>query len=369
MRNKALRNGRKSAVPPEFRLAVECCRWWNEPGRADAVAEAAGRVDWAKFLATVERHRVAGLAWSAIHSLNLPIPQHIEAELSNRSNIIAAHGLQAAIESAELSAALDRSGIPHLFVKGLAVGALAYSSPFAKHSWDIDLLVDGDCIAEAAALLEEIGFDLIFPRTGRDWSRLAKWHRVQKDSAWRHRQTGVMVELHSRLADNRLLIPTIGVSSPRRQVSVADGLALSTLAWPEMFAHLCVHGASSAWFRLKWIADLAALLSRSGDDFDELYESSQRLGAGRAAAQALLLAETLFETGIGAVLMRRLESQAVNRRLAAVAFDQLQRPEPGWRAFGTGMIHASQFFLLPGAKFKMVEARRQAATALSNLLD
>jgi len=369
MGTKALRNGQENAVPTEFGLAVECCRWVNEPQRAKAIAEAAAIVDWPAFLVMVERHRVTGLAWNALHSLRLPVPEAVQSILAGRSNAVAAHGLHSAVQSAALSATLDRAAIPHLFVKGLPVGALAYSAPFIKHSWDIDLLVEGNRIEEAAALLDKTGFDLTFPDIGSDWARLARWHRIQKDSAWRHRETGLMVELHSRLADNPLLIPSIGLSSPQQRVSIADGIGLTTLAWPELFAHLCVHGASSAWFRLKWISDLAALLVRFGDDLEELHQSSRRLGAGRAAAQALLLAHRLFGIDIGERLLRSLGSSAANRWLARIALNQLLAPEPGSRMFGTATIHLSQFLLLPGARFKTIEARRQARTALSNLFD
>ena len=356
-------------MPTEFGLAVECCRWVNEPQRAKAIAEAAAIVDWPAFLVMVERHRVTGLAWNALHSLRLPVPEAVQSILAGRSNAVAAHGLHSAVQSAALSPALDRATIPHLFVKGLPVGALAYSAPFIKHSWDIDLLVEASRIEEAAALLDKTGFDLVFPDIGSDRARLARWHRIQKDSAWRHRETGLMVELHSRLADNPLLIPSIGLSSPQQRVSIADGISLATLAWPELFAHLCVHGASSAWFRLKWISDLAALLVRFGDDLEELHQSSRRLGAGRAAAQALLLAHRLFGIDIGERLLWSLESSAANRWLARIALNQLLAPEPGSRMFGTATIHLSQFLLLPGARFKIIEARRQARTALSNLFD
>lgn len=356
-------------MPIEFALAVECCRWVNEPGRADAIAEAAAVVDWPAFLATVQRHRVEGLAWNAVHSLGIAIPQAVRSDLSARANAIAAHGLQSAVQSAALSATFDRAEVSHLFVKGLPVGALAYSAPFIKHSWDIDLLVEAHRIEEAAALLDQLGFEVTFPDIGSDWPRLARWHMVQKDSAWRHRESGLMVELHSRLADNRLLIPTIGIASPQLRVSIADGISLPTLAWPEMFAHLCVHGASSAWFRLKWISDLAALLVRSKRDLEELYQTSQCLGAGRAAAQALLLAYWLFDIPINDKLLRSLNSGAANRWLADTALGRLLASEPGGRMLGTGMIHLSQFLLLPGFRFKAIEARRQVAAALSNIFE
>ena len=348
---------------------MECCRWAFEPRRAENIRGIAGEVDWPAFFVMVDRHRIAGLAWNALHSLDIEVPKAVHMQLSTRASAIAAHGLRAAAESARLSAALQNGSIPHLFIKGLAVGALAYGSPFIKHSWDIDVLVDDGRIEKSAALLQQLGYDLVFPSVGPDWRRLARWHDSQKDSAWRHRSLGIMVELHSRLADNRVLIPGIGLASPRQQVAITDTITLPTLANDEMFAHLCVHGASSAWFRLKWISDLAALLVRWSADVDRLYRRSQELGAGRSAGQALLLAHRLFDAGIDERLRQTLEADASNRWLADVAVGQLLGPEPGARRFGTGAIHASQLMLLPGLRFKAAEASRQIAAATSNLFN
>jgi hypothetical protein len=365
---KALRNRQKNETPAEFRLLVECCRWAFDPSQPDSVRTAATTVDWPSFVALADRHRVAGLAWDALHSIGIDLPGEARSQLSGTASAITGHGLRAAVESARLSAAFNDASVDHLFVKGLAVGALAYRSPFLKQSWDIDVLVAAGGIAGAAKILHGLGYEPISPPFGTDWKRIQRWHRVQKDSAWRHRASGLVVELHSRLSDNLLLIPGVGLESPRRQVAVTDAISLPTLAHDEMFAHLCVHGASSAWFRLKWISDLAAVVTRSGGDIPRLYRRSQELGAGRSAGQALLLAYRLFRS-LEEPLLRSIESDSANDRLARLALNQLLAPEPLSRPLGTVAIHASQFLLRPDLRFKASEARRQLAVSLSNLLD
>jgi hypothetical protein len=206
-------------------------------------------------------------------------------------------------------------------------------------------------------VLEQLGFRLVVPLES---SLLERWHRQRKESVWRS-SDGLYLDLHSRLADSPRLIPAIDASSPQRPVEVAPRIALPTLAGDELFAYLCVHGASSAWFRLKWIADLAALLSHCGDEeIERLYECSQQLGAGRAAAQALLLAAATFGTAAASDLERRLAGKPVNRWLANAAWSQLVRDsEPTQVRLGTAAIHLTQLLLLPGAGFKLRELSRQ----------
>ena len=118
-------------------------------------------------------------------------------------------------------------------------------------------------------------------------------------------------------------------SSPQPSLcQVAKGIELPTLGKDELFAYLAVHGASSAWFRLKWITDFAALLhGESADEIERLYARSQQLGAGRAAAQALLLAEQIYGIGTGDRLHKRLRGDPVNRWLERIA-EQTTRRHP-----------------------------------------
>lgn len=114
------------------------------------------------------------------------------------------------------------------------------------------------------------------------------------------------------------------------------------------------------------ISDLAGLIHGLGEEqVAALYSRSQRLGAGRAAAQALLLVRDLFGLGPGPSLEDELRSDPANRMLAHIALAHLEgwlgSREPTGVPLGTIGIHASQLLLLPGMKFKIAELSRQLA--------
>jgi hypothetical protein len=343
----------------EFALAVECCRWTFAGGDPGPVQGLAALVEWTRFESVVKRHRVEGLAWHCLRSLAVPLPVGTRQALAADAAAVAEHNLRAARQSAMLLQSFDQARIPLLFVKGLTLSKLAYGDPFLKMSRDIDVLVPGEAVAAAAAALGRLGYALTLPAAAPQSAAFERWHRKRKESVWRS-PNGLHVELHSRLADSRELIPGIGVGSPRQEVEVAPGIVLPTLARDELFAYLCVHGASSAWFRLKWVTDLAALLhGGSAAEIARLYDRSQQLGAGRAAAQALLLAARTYGTAVGD-LERKLGADPVNRWLADAAWKQMMRPaEPTQAPLGTATIHWTQLFLLPGARFKLGELSRQ----------
>jgi len=362
--------GPEAAVSPEFSLLVRCCRWAFADCDPGAIHELCPTVDWKRFVRVARYHRVQGLAWNSLWCAGANVPQEIERELSSDSEAIVAGNLKLIREARELRAAFDSAGLRILFVKGLTVGALAYSRPMLKMGWDIDVLVDRSEVARAAAELAARGYRRTIPGPSVD---LASWHSKSKESVWSRPEELLHVELHTRLADNRQLIPSIGIDSPRREVEVAPGVSLPTLTDDYLFAYLCVHGASSLWFRLKWITDVAAILHRAEPrEIVDLYNRSQELGASRAADQALLLADSLYGSLRGTSLRPRLEKDRGSRWLAAVAMRQIagrQEPrEPTAVLLGTAWIHLTQLGLRRGLGFKVGEVVRQVGQALRNRL-
>lgn len=357
---KLLNYRQTRSTATEFRLMVDCCRWsaHTEPARPPLAGEA---VDWDRFHALVRRHRVQGLVWHALRVSDVAVPGAVRDVLAADAARVAAQNLGALAASTQLLERFQGAGLQLLFVKGLTLGALAYRNPFIKMSWDLDILVAPQEIEAAAVLLGELDYRPVLPVSG-----IEAWHRRRKESQWKA-PDGSFLELHSRLADNRLMIPRIDTTSLRQDVEVTGGCTLPTLAPEPLFAYLCVHGASSNWFRLKWIADLAAILNRVDEaGIAHLYARSQQLGAGRSAAQALLLVERLFGTARGSALVAALRRDRVNRLLAKASMSDLAGDEPTGRRLGTARIHLSQLFLRSGIAFKAGEVGRQLADAITN---
>lgn len=315
-------------------------------------------------------HRVQGLAWNALAASGAEVPAEAAESLSSDALMIVATNLRILVEARELNSRFKHLGIDLLFVKGLTLAALAYPNPLLKMGWDIDALIRERDLERVAEELTRRGYRLVEPA---DCSRLVSWHRREKESVWSQPEEVLYLELHTRLVDNRRLIPGIGMDSPRRDVEVAPGFSLPTLAEEELFAYLCVHGASSLWFRLKWITDLAAILHHAAPhQIEHLYNRSQEFRANRAAAQALLLADSLYGTLRKTSLRSQLENDRVSRWLAGLALRQLAGSadprEPTGTAFGTAGIHLAQFGLAPGIAFKSDEFARQLRHYLAHRL-
>jgi len=346
----------------EFGVAVACCRW-NFSGTHETIAVPA-TIDWQRFLALAHFHRIEGLAFKALGKSSL-LPDHALEALSEAASRIAAENLRASVACGSLLDRFEAAGIPLLFLKGLTLGLLAYGDRAVKAAIDIDLLIDPENLDGAASLLRQEGYRLSAPRESPEDRILRRWHRSWKESVWMRDSCQLQVDLHTRPADNRRLIPAIDVHAPSQAVDVGDGISLPTLAEDHLFAYLAVHGASTAWFRLKWISDLAALLhGRETAEIERLYFRSQELGASRAAGQALLLADHLFGTLEEDLGFRdRLARDRVTQRLLGSASHLMtaEPVEPTEKFLGTLPIHQAQLLLMPGIRYQASEIARQAS--------
>ena len=347
-------------LPAEFRLLAACCRW--PPGDADGdLLRLSGLVDWETFHAYAVRHRVEGLAYHALRRAGIGAP--VVERLGAAAAGIARDNLAGAAEAVRLHRLLADAGLPHLFVKGTTVAWLAYGTIALKRALDIDLLVKPDDYAEACALLAQAGYGCIDPGPV-PLERIKRRAEREKDSLWRHAETQMLVDLHLRLTNNPVMLPSVAADSPTREVEVAPGAALPTLGEEELFAYLCVHGALSGWSRLKWAADLAALLSaRSAAEIGRLYRGALDIAPGRSAAQALLLCNRLFATPLTDRLEAELRADPLVARLEAAALRTMllggPRNELRKQRFGTARVHLATLFLRPGWRYKASELRRQ----------
>ena len=253
---------------------------------------------------------MAGLVSEGLAHAGLPVPPGVsqQAQRTLRS------ALRNTSEALRLQRIMEQAGIQPVFLKGSALAVRAYGSIGVRDSIDIDMVVPPGAVAHAWSLLEQAGYVMTAPARRLSPGVLRAYQKSAKDSAHRHPQRKVKVELHWRLSEaGGSAMPADGDC---RMVEIpGTGTALRTLADAPLFAYLCTHGAGHAWARLKWLADIAALLAISEDQGAALWAGAQAAGAVRPAASAILLSNTVFGTPLppGFVAPRSIRLRLLNR--------------------------------------------------------
>jgi len=307
-----------SAPLNEFELVAACCRWPRGAARDAAVLSAADAVDWDRVERVTRRHRVYAQVHDALTRAGVAVPQRVAGKLADAARQAGMSALTMAREATRLQDAFDAAGCPALFVKGSSLAMLAYGELGLKWAWDIDLLTTPAAAAQGRTILEGLGYVLVEPE-GMDARQFALFLTLGKECVFVHAETRIAVELHWKLVDNPYLLTGVDALSPTRTVPIG-GRALRTLDGPALLAYLLVHGTRHAWSRLKWLADVAALLAHYPTDaIAPLYRELQALQAGRAAAVGFLLCHDLLGVALPGALLAELRADRATRRLVATA--------------------------------------------------
>lgn len=265
-------------------------------------------------------------------------PGELVGRLGQWRRDIALRNLQQIALLGRLSGALGDEGIRAVVLKGPVLASTVYPDPGLREFADLDLLVSEEDRDRAVRLLRARGFsapgdggpDPADPPPGSYALQL-----------YRERDGGA-VDLHWDLAPaHRPLAPdTAGIRARARRLEV-HGHALRVPRPEDHLLLLAVHGAKHGprpWPKLKWIADVAWLLTRtSRADWAESLERARASGSGRAVLLGVALARDLLgapvPASLGGALRADPDAGALAREVKSRLFLPPDAAEPLARRF------------------------------------
>lgn len=273
-------------------------------------------IEWKGFAALLKRHRVVPLVWPVLKPRPGAMPADVQRQLAQEA---ASNAQQALFQAGELSilrAQLERHGIRSIALKGPALSLQAYGNLASRDAGDVDLWVDPSRYDHAVRVVLEGGYQHANPGGAQNRVLTASYRQHFHSFEFRHATTGSLLDLHWRCAPNRHLFPVTFDDLWARRVKLSiGGSEVATLPGQDLILFLCTHGARNAWYRLKWLCDVAVLVTESTeDDRQRLVKRALQLGLERVLAQALLLSERIFGVTRSPLLDPRLrkDSQVID---------------------------------------------------------
>lgn len=347
---------------PGLALVAACTRPLADPERVAAIARAgAVAIDADAIVDLAHRHRVDGFVEQGLAAAGITLATEAGMRLAANASTARLQTLRNAGEEVRVGQALSEAGVDALFVKGATLGMLAHGTPTLKTSWDIDVLVTPAQLEAAGRVLGDLGYRLSIFGGIDDPVQVRRYLAAHKEAEWHHAGRATTVELHSGLTDNPAALPSVGLRSPRQAVELMPGRVLPTLATGPLFAYLAYHGTTHLWARLKWLADIAALLR--SEDVAALHAEAVALGAGRTPGVAIALAHELLELDVPLPLLAAIRADRTTQRLLAYSRAALDAAEDEkgrlMRPLGELFSYArAQGWLMPGAPHRWYAARR-----------
>ena len=369
------RNGRRESMldvqlpelPSELALVNACSRWplWDDD-RSEIRACAEAIVDWNQFLAWVHRNRVAPLVYhNLLQTVVSVIPETIIQRLRGEFERNSLRVLMQLAEATRISRLFADAGIRSMIIKGPALAQYAFGNPMLRESGDIDVVINPAEVPVADRLLIKAGYRRVVPDTEISPALDEAYRRRRSQFGYRLETRNLILELHWRLTSNSLLMPldVMSLWSRSEPVRVA-GADFATLPDQELFLYLCAHGSVHMWFRLKWLADIAALLRRlQPETIGRIATRAKALGLERSLYQAMILTHKLLAAPVPVQLLMNAIADTEARRLASAACRALNwhgsPEEPIKTQWFSAWVNWHAFRLRPGLRFLWEELQNQ----------
>lgn len=238
---------------------------------------------------------MAAIVWNGLDLARSTLPPEVDSELRSTAFKDTRQIFKLIAEAASIQAIFKTAGLEMMVVKGPPLSLQAFGAISMRQCRDIDILVKPADIMKARKLLLAAGYRQNFPENIHDEKELQFWLDLKKDLAF-DCPSGTLLELHSRLQRNPHLFDEEALE--HQTVRLAPKVAVEALSGDDLLVYLCLHGGTHHWERMKWLADVAALLENDPTRLERLCEYAQTGRAKVAVGLALLLCNRVFETNV-----------------------------------------------------------------------
>jgi hypothetical protein len=202
-------------------------------------------------------------------------------------------------------------------LKGVMLSVQLFNDPAMRSTRDLDLLVRAEDMDEADEILRSDGYRLANPDCELTPKRKKWLLRESYHFGYTHDQRHQLVELHWRLLQWKP--GHVAELWNYCQAKTWMGTSFLTLKDDTLLLFLCDHGSKHQWRRIKWLADVAALLAQERNlSWDNLLALADRLDLSRSVAEAGLLVHWLY----GIRLPEPLVELIVRQKSASVLASQ-----------------------------------------------
>jgi hypothetical protein len=297
---------------------------WRQ-SQEDAIWKAIeSRPSWTEYVSLVDRHRTHALSWAALSRVSgLAIPEQVKHKLKIRSDACRMQAVRQGLLLAQLLKSFNSESIPVMPVKGQILSQQLYGDVGLRHSKDIDLEVLKEDLDKAIKCLESIGWQLeptFSSLTPRQWQSILRFEPCMNLV---HLQTGFQLELHWR---NHWETPDLTAARwSRSDCSIWQGATFQAMSPGDLTLYLSCHGGVHAWFRAKWLGDMARAQCIGLLNWENALREGLPSGHERALMAGIYLLQELY--GLPMPALTNVTSKCLRSRLITIPLQFLLDPE------------------------------------------
>ena len=245
---------------------------------------------WRGLVAAAREHGLISVLQRTI-SRTPSVPSHIITSIQTAYLAQVARNFQLTTALREILRTFADHNLEVVVLKGPAVALLLYGQIAFREFTDLDLLVRPEDHERARLMIENLGYSRI--------SCVTSSPRDEKDIQLIRDADDILVELHWALnaPNSRFPLEATGIWDRLEGLFVFND-PIRTLCLEETLIYLCIHASKHRWTNVKWVFDIATLLTRKAStlNWDSLRYRCEIVGCTRTVFFGIHLAGLLFAT-------------------------------------------------------------------------
>ena len=302
------------AFDAEFRLVLACSKL---PADGVLVRHLASQVEnWEKVLKYAEWHELTPLICHTLIdsgcSLSSAMSEHLVSEVRKNTQ----NNLLLTAELLRIMRALLAENIRAIPYKGPVLAASTYGNLAMRGSCDLDILLAEKDVQRTLSMMLELGYRGEYSLTP---AQEARYLRTTCEYNFLHESNRAQVEIHWQVVPAKLCLTfEFDRLWSRAGFLLIGSSRLRVLSPEDALLVLSVHGFKHLWACLKWVCDIANLLSSpEGLDWTYVVDEADRIGAIRVVLVALSLANRMCQSRLPDPIRLRLSRDAVAASIAS----------------------------------------------------
>lgn len=343
--------------------------WQDHQDRAIRAVLSSG-LNWDEYLELVERHSTPALSWETLKRMpEATLPETVRQKLQQNSAACRMRAMRLASLLMQVLKGFNQAGIPLIPLKGPLLSLELYGDLGIRHSRDIDIMVALGDVSRAQAQLEEMGWRVYLQPCTFSPRHTEVFLQIDRHMVYWHPLQQYRLELHWHT--RRETLDRTAGQWARSATLVWNGLGYRALSPVDLALHLCTHGSEHAWFRSKWLGDLARMYAANYVDWSAVYRTARAAGLENSLLQCLRLLEELHGLPVPKALREpagRLPALLLDRvatymlappeihpssflarlrmTVHQLRYERLLRPRRSWRQAFTEVAYSSVDFRL-----------------------
>ena len=291
---------------------------WDSSSLLDA------QLDWQYIYSQAIQHRTVPLLHYFLKTHpECQVPEKITTEIDQYVHRQALANIFQTNELLRILTRLDSEKIDAIPFKGPVLGMHLYSQLSYRAFGDLDILIHREDFFKVKEILLDMGYQPFRNFTAK---KEAAFLDTQMGYEFVRKDERCVVEIHWALLSrvHAFHIPDDELWSNKKILKIQDKF-VSTLDDKHLFIYLCAHGTKSFWARLRWISDIAEMISlqSKGHQIDSWWSSVLQLAASYNSVRMVHLGVYLAHQLLNAPVPKEILQAASNDKNVLFLFNRV----------------------------------------------